>query len=98
MKLQVAFICYSSLYHIRPARHFICRELLSANTMDAAHQILKGSDTGAADGFSVNMIFMRKDGDYLFQNAEVGPAEDSNETPMSIVTLSLGEHFLHTNK
>lgn len=79
-------------------RHFLCRALLSAKTMEAAQQILRDRGTGSGDGFSVNMSFTRQEGDHLFHNAEVGPAEDANESPMSILTLSPGEHLLHTNK
>lgn len=79
-------------------RHFLCRALLSAKTMEAAQQILRDRGTGSADGFSVNMSFTRQEGDHLFHNAEVGPAQDVDESPMSILTLSPGEHLLHTNK
>lgn len=63
-----------------------------------AQQILRDRGTGSADGFSVNMSFTRQEGDHLFHNAEVGPAEDGDESPMSILTISPGEHLLHTNK
>ncbi|XP_071518888.1 beta-alanyl-dopamine/carcinine hydrolase [Panulirus ornatus] len=79
-------------------RHFLCRALLSAKTMEKAQQILRDRGTGSADGFSVNMSFTRQEGDHLFHNAEVGPAEEADESPMSILTISPGEHLLHTNK
>ncbi|XP_037777999.1 uncharacterized protein LOC119574678 [Penaeus monodon] len=79
-------------------RHFLCRALLAAETMMQAQQILRDRGTGSADGFSVNMSFTRQEGDHLFHNAEVGPAEESDESPMSILTISPGEHLLHTNK
>lgn len=79
-------------------RHFLCRALLSAKTMEIAQQLLRDRGTGSADGFSVNMSFTQQEGDHLFHNAEVGPAQDSDESPMSILTLSPGEHLLHTNR
>ncbi|XP_047468432.1 uncharacterized protein LOC125024676 [Penaeus chinensis] len=79
-------------------RHFLCRALLAAETMMQAQQILRDRGTGSADGFSVNMSFTRQEGDHLFHNAEVGPAEEGDESPMSILTISPGEHLLHTNK
>ncbi|KAK7083919.1 hypothetical protein SK128_014954 [Halocaridina rubra] len=79
-------------------RHFLCRALLSAETMEYAQKILRDRGTGSADGFSVNMSFTRQEGDHLFHNAEIGPAQDTNESPMSILTICPGEHLLHTNK
>ncbi|XP_064101131.1 beta-alanyl-dopamine/carcinine hydrolase-like [Macrobrachium nipponense] len=79
-------------------RHFLCRALLSAETMMAAQDILRDRQTGSADGFSVNMSFTKQEGDHLFHNAEVGPAEDCDESPISILTISPGEHLIHTNK
>ncbi|XP_045616266.1 beta-alanyl-dopamine/carcinine hydrolase [Procambarus clarkii] len=79
-------------------RHFLCRALLSAKTMEKAQQILRDRGTGSADGFCVNMSFTMQEGDHLFHNAEVGPAVNSNESPLSILTISPGEHLLHTNK
>ncbi|KAK8720004.1 hypothetical protein OTU49_013634 [Cherax quadricarinatus] len=79
-------------------RHFVCRALLSAKTMETAQQILRDRGTGVADGFSVNMSFTMQEGDHLFHNAEVGPADNADESQLSILTLSPGEHLLHTNK
>ncbi|KAG7177996.1 putative Acyl-coenzyme A:6-aminopenicillanic acid acyl-transferase-containing protein 2 [Homarus americanus] len=78
-------------------RHFLCRALLSSKTMEKAQQILRDRGTGSADGFSVNMSFTRQEGDHLFHNAEVGPVQDTEESELSILTLSPGEHLLHTN-
>ncbi|KAK3856250.1 hypothetical protein Pcinc_027283 [Petrolisthes cinctipes] len=79
-------------------RHFLTRALLSAKTMEQGQQILRDRGTGSADGFSVNMSFTKQEGDHLFHNAEVGPTVDGNESPMSILTISPGEHHIHTNK
>ncbi|XP_050721241.1 uncharacterized protein LOC127001113 isoform X2 [Eriocheir sinensis] len=84
-----------------PARtppHFLCRALLSATSVEAAHDILRDRGTGGADGFGVNMIFMRPDGGHVFQNVEVGTAGAGDENPLSIVTLSVGEHYFHANR
>lgn len=86
------------MHYVWAARHFLCRALLSAKTVDEAHDILRDEGTGSAHGFSINMVFMHQNGDYLFQNIEIGPAEVRNESTLSIVTLSLGEHLLHTNQ
>ncbi|XP_076040741.1 C45 family peptidase tan [Oratosquilla oratoria] len=79
-------------------RHFLCRSLLSAENMVEAQTILRDRGVGSADGFSINMSFTRQEGDHLFHNAEVGPAEEGEESPMSVLTISPGEHLLHTNK
>lgn len=81
-----------------PAPHFLCRALLSATSVEAAHDILRDRGTGGADGFGVNMIFMRPDGGHVFQNVEVGTAGAGDENPLSIVTLSVGEHYFHANR
>lgn len=80
------------------ARHFLCRALLSATSTEAAHGILKDTGAGAADGFSVNMVFMSQTGDHVFQIVEVGPPADGNESLLSSVTLTPGQHYFHANK
>lgn len=80
------------------ARHFLCRALLSATSLDAAHNILRDTGTGTADGFSVNMVFMGQTGEHVFQNVEVGPSGDGAESLLSIVTLTRGQHYFHANK
>lgn len=86
------------VFPARTPRHFLCRALLSATSVEAAHDILRDRGTGGADGFGVNMIFMRPDGGHVFQNVEVGTAGAGDENPLSIVTLSVGEHFFHANR
>ncbi|XP_063863525.1 beta-alanyl-dopamine/carcinine hydrolase-like isoform X2 [Scylla paramamosain] len=98
LTFSINVICPRKVLAAKTPRHFLCRALLSAKTIGGAHDILRDEGTGSAHGFSVNMVFMHQDGDYLFENVEIGPAENCNESPLSIVTLSLGEHLLHTNK
>lgn len=45
--------------HMHAARHFITRALLSADTFEKAQKILRDSGTGAADGCSINMTFLK---------------------------------------
>ncbi|RXG58749.1 hypothetical protein Avbf_16220 [Armadillidium vulgare] len=78
-------------------RHFITRALLSAESMVEAQNILRDRGVGSADAFSVNMIFTKQEGDHVFHNAEVGPAEDCLESPLSVLTISPGEFLVHTN-
>lgn len=42
-----------------PARHFITRALLSAQTFEQAQRILSDTGVGAADGCSINMTFLK---------------------------------------
>lgn len=42
---------------------------------------------------------LRQEGDRLFHNAEMGPAEPgTNQSQLNIFTASPGEHIIHTNK
>lgn len=64
-----------------------------------AQQTLRNVGYGAAEGFSVNMTFLDQDGDRLFHNAEVSPAESgANESGLNILTASPGENIAHCNK
>ncbi|RXG51606.1 hypothetical protein Avbf_16916 [Armadillidium vulgare] len=74
------------------ARHFLTRALLSAESMVEAQNILRDRGVGSADAFST-----KQEGDHMFHNAEVGPAEDCLESPLSVLTISPGEFFVHTN-
>lgn len=64
-----------------------------------AQQTLRNEGYGAAEGFSVNMTFVDQEGDRMFHNAEIGPAEEgSNQSQLSILSASPGETFAHCNK
>lgn len=77
-------------------RHFITRALLSAENFVQAQQILRDNGVGAADGCSVNMTFLKQEGDRLFHNAEMGPAE-RDQSQLNILTVSPGEYACHAN-
>lgn len=77
-------------------RHFITRALLSAENFVQAQQILRDNGVGAADGCSVNMTFLKQEGDRLFHNAEMGPAE-RDQSQLNILTVSPGEYTCHAN-
>lgn len=77
-------------------RHFITRALLSAENFVQAQQILRDNGVGAADGCSVNMTFLKQEGDRLFHNAEMGPAE-RDQSQLNILTASPGEFIVHAN-
>ncbi|EDS28928.1 conserved hypothetical protein [Culex quinquefasciatus] len=77
-------------------RHFITRALLSAENFVQAQQILRDNGVGAADGCSVNMTFLNQEGDRLFHNAEMGPAE-RDQSQLNILTVSPGEYSTHAN-
>lgn len=81
------------------ARHFITRALLSASTFEQAQKILRDSGVGAGDGCSINMTFLKQDGDRLFHNIEMAPSEPGqNQSQLNVLTASRGEHLIHANK
>ncbi|XP_043674518.1 uncharacterized protein LOC122632105 [Vespula pensylvanica] len=80
-------------------RYFITRALLGVENYVEAQQILRNEGYGAAEGFSVNMTFLMQEGDRMFHNAEVGPAEaNESQSQLAILTASPGEHIFHCNK
>lgn len=81
-------------------RHFLCRALLAVDNMVHAQQVLRDRGQGAADGCSINMTFLRQEGDRLFHNAEMAPPESQSsprESQLCILTASPGEHVIHCN-
>ena len=75
------------------------RALLATSNLAQAQEVLRDRGCGAAEAFSVNMTFLKQEGDRLFHNAEVGPdVEDALESPLSILTGSPGETIYHCNK
>ncbi|XP_053691181.1 uncharacterized protein LOC128739705 [Sabethes cyaneus] len=84
------------LYGGKTPRHFITRALLSAENFVQAQQILRDTGVGAADGCSINMTFLNQEGDRLFHNAEMGPAE-RDQSQLNILTASPGEYIVHAN-
>lgn len=87
----------NNTFHIL-ARHFIARALLSAENFARAQEILRDRGCGAGDGCSVNMTFLKQEGDRLFHNAEMGPADKSPESQLNILTASPSENIMHCNK
>lgn len=82
-----------------PARHFISRALLGAKNYEEALQILKDPGCGAGDGCSINMTFIKHNGDRLFYNIEMSPASaKTNESQLNIFQVAPGEVAYHTNK
>ncbi|XP_017779046.1 PREDICTED: uncharacterized protein LOC108564492 [Nicrophorus vespilloides] len=88
----------AKLHPGKTPRHFLTRALLSAENFEQAQKILRDSGCGAGDGCSINLTFLNQEGDRLFHNAEMGPADYGNESQLNILTASPGEHLLHTNK
>ncbi|KAJ8925081.1 hypothetical protein NQ315_001253 [Exocentrus adspersus] len=78
-------------------RHFLTRALLSAENFYQVEQILRDRGCGAGDGCSINMTFLDQEGDRLFYNAEMAPADKTNESQLCILTTSPGENMLHCN-
>ncbi|XP_071577853.1 beta-alanyl-dopamine/carcinine hydrolase isoform X2 [Temnothorax nylanderi] len=79
-------------------RYFLTRALLGVENFVQAQQTLRNEGYGAAEGFSVNMTFLAQEGDRMFHNAEVGPAEvGANRSQLSILTVSPGENTSHCN-
>lgn len=83
-----------------PARTFLTRALLTAETFVQAQEMMRDRGCGVGDGVSVNMTFLKQEGDRLFHNAEVAPpAEDAGtESGLNIFTASPGETIHHTNR
>ncbi|CAH1968403.1 unnamed protein product [Acanthoscelides obtectus] len=79
-------------------RHFITRALLSAENFAKAQEILRDRGCGVGDACSVNMTFLNQEGNRLFHNAELGPADKTDESQLNIFTASPGEYFAHCNK
>ncbi|XP_012233522.1 beta-alanyl-dopamine/carcinine hydrolase [Linepithema humile] len=80
-------------------RYFLTRALLGVENFVQAQQTLRNEGCGAAEGFSVNMTFLAQEGDRMFHNAEVGPAEpDAARSQLNILTVSPGENTSHCNK
>lgn len=47
----------------------------------------------------LSILLNRQEGDRLFHNAEMGPAEKgTNQSQLNIFTASPGEHIIHANK
>lgn len=81
------------------ARYFLTRALLGVENFVQAQETLRNEGFGAAEGFSVNMTFLAQEGDRMFHNAEVGPAEaDTARSQLNILTVSPGENTSHCNK
>lgn len=81
------------------ARYFLTRALLGVENFVQAQQTLRNAGCGAAEGFSVNMTFLEQEGDRMFHNAEIGPAEpNANESQLCVLTASPGENISHCNK
>ncbi|KAF7271579.1 hypothetical protein GWI33_015565 [Rhynchophorus ferrugineus] len=87
--------------NLRPGkipRYFITRALLAAKNFVEAQQILRDTGCGVADGCSVNMTFLKQEGDRVFHNAEIAPPlDDSNESRLNILTISPQECIYHVN-
>ncbi|XP_029670506.1 uncharacterized protein LOC115239865 isoform X1 [Formica exsecta] len=80
-------------------RYFLTRALLGVENFVQAQKTLRNEGFGAAEGFSVNMTFLAQEGDRMFHNAEVGPAEaDIARSQLNILTVSPGENTSHCNK
>ncbi|XP_067002948.1 beta-alanyl-dopamine/carcinine hydrolase [Anabrus simplex] len=96
---SVNVISAKKLVSGKTPRYFLTRAMLGAENMVQVQQILRDKGCGAAEGFSINMTFLRQEGDRLFHNAEVSPAADgAMESGLSILTASPGEFFVHCNK
>ncbi|XP_074030172.1 C45 family peptidase tan [Leptinotarsa decemlineata] len=79
-------------------RHFITRALLSAENFASAQEILRDVGCGAGDGCSINMTFLKQEGNRVFHNVEMAPAEKTSESQLNILTTGPGENIMHCNK
>lgn len=61
--------------------------------------MMRDRGIGVGDGVSINMTFLKQEGDRLFHNAEVAPpVGDATESALNIFTASPGETLHHTNR
>ncbi|XP_055304139.1 beta-alanyl-dopamine/carcinine hydrolase [Sitodiplosis mosellana] len=89
----------NTLHSGKTPRHFITRALLSVPNFEQAQKILRDTGVGAADGCSINMTFLKQEGDRLFHNIEMGPAAPGeNQSQLNVLTISSGESIVHANK
>lgn len=80
-------------------RHFITRALLGAENLEQAHKIIRDSGTGAADGCSINMTLLNKDGGRIFHNVEIAPAYgNQDESTVDLEIYGPGQNMIHCNK
>lgn len=80
------------------ARHFLSRALLAAENFYQVESILRDTGCGAGDGCSVNMTFLNQEGDRVFHNAEIAPADKTDESQLNILTTGPGETMVHCNR
>ncbi|CAG0917067.1 unnamed protein product [Notodromas monacha] len=86
-------------------RHFICRALLTATSLQDVERILAAKGAGSADGMSVNLGFFKHvQGDQLLHNIEVAPGfldpklpKDEIQSQVEVYTISPGEQYSHFN-
>ncbi|CAL8135580.1 unnamed protein product [Orchesella dallaii] len=83
----------------RTPRNFLARAILRASNLHQVVDILRDAGNGASDGFSVNLHFTKQEGTPVLHNVEVGPNKDlADESELSMLTLTHGEHHAHCNK
>ncbi|XP_046663653.1 uncharacterized protein LOC124356598 [Homalodisca vitripennis] len=95
---SVNIVSAKTLVAGKTPRYFLTRALLAAENLVQVQQILRDTGCGAGDGVSINMTFLQQEGNRVFHNAEVAPAVAAKESPLSILTVSPGEHIFHTNR
>ncbi|CAL7943972.1 unnamed protein product [Xylocopa violacea] len=80
-------------------RYFLTRALLAAENYEQAQQVLNNDGFGAAEGFSVNMTFLKQQGDRTFYNVEIGPCEiNDTQSQLNILSINPGENAFHCNR
>ncbi|XP_022904794.2 beta-alanyl-dopamine/carcinine hydrolase [Onthophagus taurus] len=78
-------------------RYFITRALLAAENFEQAEQIIQDLGCGAGNGCSINMTFLKPELPRIFYNIEMGPAYDSQESQLNVITGNCGETLAHFN-
>lgn len=83
---------------LKPARHFITRALLAAESYEQAIEVMKDTGVGAADGCSINLVILNDYDERTFYNIEMGPALKSiDESQLDVRTYKAGESSIHCN-
>lgn len=80
-------------------RSFLCRAVLAAENVQDVLRILSDEGCGAADGLSINTIFLNSKDGLIFHNIEVGPpqADTPDVSTVDVVPAKNGEHLYHCN-
>lgn len=80
------------------ARTFLTRAMLAAENKEHAEKILIDSGLGAANGFSVNMIWTDINGERRLYNVEIAPDLKADRSIINVQKFGESEPSIHCNR